>query len=493
MRSNGLAGALLLLVGLAITLGALWLLNRPGPGPAVDPIDVETERSAPLERALPLPRGESEEGSPAPSTASEREPVPGLADGSSSSELESDHAIVRGRCIAAESGLPLAGCTAKFTGSSRNSQAMALHEPVTWKAPDPVITGDDGRFEIVFEAMPPYQHFLDIQCEARMPRTARWGAFTPGQIDDLGDIPFASGVRVQGRVLDTEGQPAEKVGVRDRRRATGGSERLTSGPRRRPVCDLRSIPRRAGRLLSSPRPSPGAVSREPDRADLGLRTVVQLSQRRGDRLELWCASRPPVPLRASRVQDPIPRAGWEDAPGTPSLSVELRPHLDGPHDGRRGLAGHRAGAPGSFRHPHSRPSVRALHAADPGTRRDPGGGCATEERPEGRSLRRCRPRSSSVGRALKAWQENAPDDIILIDLQMPVLDGYAATSELRQHGYTGPIIALSANALEEDRQRCLDLGCDDHESKPIRWSSLLAKIRTHLPPAPEAPRGSTPA
>jgi signal transduction histidine kinase len=84
--------------------------------------------------------------------------------------------------------------------------------------------------------------------------------------------------------------------------------------------------------------------------------------------------------------------------------------------------------------------------------------------------------------AIQAAAEGSPFDLILMDMQMPLMDGYRATSLLRAQGYTNPIIALTASALPGDRDICLAAGCDDYFQKPIERAKFLQFVGRYCPP-----------
>ena len=88
---------------------------------------------------------------------------------------------------------------------------------------------------------------------------------------------------------------------------------------------------------------------------------------------------------------------------------------------------------------------------------------------------------AGVARALEGgW------DLILMDMSLPEIDGWEATKRIRAAGEVGkvPIIALTAHAMSGDRDKAIEAGCNDYDTKPVDLDRLLGKMQALLSPPP---------
>ncbi len=81
--------------------------------------------------------------------------------------------------------------------------------------------------------------------------------------------------------------------------------------------------------------------------------------------------------------------------------------------------------------------------------------------------------------AVEMYKENHID-LVLMDLQLPVMDGYTATREIKKIDAVVPIIAQTAHVMSGEREKCLEAGCDDYLAKPIRLQILMETLSKYL-------------
>ncbi len=95
---------------------------------------------------------------------------------------------------------------------------------------------------------------------------------------------------------------------------------------------------------------------------------------------------------------------------------------------------------------------------------------------------------ASDGKEGIAVAQKERPNLIVMDLAMPVLDGWEAARQIRNSPATAsiPIVALSSHAMPGDREKALAVGCDDYDTKPVKFSRLLAKIEALLTSEPSA-------
>jgi len=85
-------------------------------------------------------------------------------------------------------------------------------------------------------------------------------------------------------------------------------------------------------------------------------------------------------------------------------------------------------------------------------------------------------RAADGREAVELCRNNKNIDLVLMDIQMPEMNGLVATEEIKKFNRNLPIIAQTANAISEERQRCIQAGCDDFITKPVNITELYAKI-----------------
>ena len=181
--------------------------------------------------------------------------------------------------------------------------------------------------------------------------------------------------------------------------------------------------------------------------------------------------------------------------GGAGLGLAISRRLAGLLGGTLGVASE-PGHGSTFRLEIEAPAVAPAHAAQPERRARV---LLAEDGPDNQRLIRTLLRAradvalaengaEALVQALAAHDAGDPYDLVLMDMQMPVMDGYEATLRLRESGYTAPIVALTAHAMSGDRERCLAAGCDEYMTKPVdraRLLECLARFTAERKPEPD--------
>ena len=96
----------------------------------------------------------------------------------------------------------------------------------------------------------------------------------------------------------------------------------------------------------------------------------------------------------------------------------------------------------------------------------------------------CRVEVAADGKIATEMLKAGSYDLVFMDCQMPVMDGFEATAEIRRTEDSGqriPIVAMTANAMQGDREKCLEAGMDDYVSKPINKDDVIAVLQRLIP------------
>ncbi|MBK9386478.1 MAG: sigma-70 family RNA polymerase sigma factor [Planctomycetes bacterium] len=123
-------------------------------------------------------------------------------------------ARISGRCVD-EHGAPLSGVNATLHGSEsmphRTEAYLRAGGKIDWSDPEPLVTGDDGRFAFEFDPPPPYRFLLALKRADRVDTFGSWNAWERAQRSELGDVRLVRGCAVSGRVVDAQGVPQGSI------------------------------------------------------------------------------------------------------------------------------------------------------------------------------------------------------------------------------------------------------------------------------------------